>query len=234
MSEEAAFLRAIHADPDDDTPRLVFADWLQETGDRADAEWAELIRLQVRLARGAGAEREQLVARDRELELLVRARWPLRAESVSPAAAKLEWTNWSRGFPLMVSGSGRAIREARPAFAGRVPVREFTIRAARDTDLVAFASWPEMHLVRRLGVWTDLGMITEVGLMALAGCEHLCNLERLQMQWVEYSNRAVEAFVDSPHLQNLRDVKVIGRNFSSLSEEVRLRVRARFRQWDVY
>ncbi len=37
-AEEVAFWKAIDADPDDDTVRLIFADWLEERGDlRADA-----------------------------------------------------------------------------------------------------------------------------------------------------------------------------------------------------
>lgn len=40
------FLAAIKADMDDDTPRLVFADWLQENGDE---DRAEFIRLQCRI-----------------------------------------------------------------------------------------------------------------------------------------------------------------------------------------
>lgn len=35
--ERAAFLHAIRANPDDDTPRLVFADWLQEQGEERHA-----------------------------------------------------------------------------------------------------------------------------------------------------------------------------------------------------
>jgi uncharacterized protein (TIGR02996 family) len=35
MTEEAAFVAAILAAPRDDTPRLVFADWLDERGDPA-------------------------------------------------------------------------------------------------------------------------------------------------------------------------------------------------------
>src|SRR5579884_708793 len=31
--EEEAFLQAITANPDDETPRLVYADWLEERGD---------------------------------------------------------------------------------------------------------------------------------------------------------------------------------------------------------
>jgi uncharacterized protein (TIGR02996 family) len=48
MSDHDALLRAICADPDDDTPRLVAADWLEEHG---DADRAAFIRVQVELAR---------------------------------------------------------------------------------------------------------------------------------------------------------------------------------------
>ena len=44
MSDRDAFLRAIAADPADDTVRLAFADWLDEQG---EADRAEFIRLQI-------------------------------------------------------------------------------------------------------------------------------------------------------------------------------------------
>lgn len=44
----AAFLRAILDRPDDDAPRLVYADWLD---DRGDADRAELIRVQCEIAK---------------------------------------------------------------------------------------------------------------------------------------------------------------------------------------
>jgi uncharacterized protein (TIGR02996 family) len=43
MTEREALLRAVCENPDDDTPRLVFADWLDENG---EPERAEFIRLQ--------------------------------------------------------------------------------------------------------------------------------------------------------------------------------------------
>lgn len=46
--DRAAFLRTIVADPEDDTVRLAFADWLDENDDPARAEF---IRVQVELAR---------------------------------------------------------------------------------------------------------------------------------------------------------------------------------------
>jgi uncharacterized protein (TIGR02996 family) len=45
--QEAALLAAVRADPADDLPRLVYADWLEERG---EVERAELIRVQVELS----------------------------------------------------------------------------------------------------------------------------------------------------------------------------------------
>jgi uncharacterized protein (TIGR02996 family) len=46
MTDDAALLRAVVAAADDDAPRLVFADWLDETG---ESEQAEFIRLDIRM-----------------------------------------------------------------------------------------------------------------------------------------------------------------------------------------
>jgi uncharacterized protein (TIGR02996 family) len=48
--EVLAFLQAIKEQPEDDTPRLVLADWLEENGGTDDQARAELIRTQVELA----------------------------------------------------------------------------------------------------------------------------------------------------------------------------------------
>ena len=47
-TDERTFLNAICAQPDDDTARLVFADWLAENG---DPDRGEFIRCEVELAR---------------------------------------------------------------------------------------------------------------------------------------------------------------------------------------
>src|SRR4051794_13840407 len=72
MSNEDAFVHSILDNPDDDTSRLVFADWLEEHGRAAHAE---LIRVQCELARlpkrgrepKAKARRGKLAAREMEL-----------------------------------------------------------------------------------------------------------------------------------------------------------------------
>src|SRR5262245_66618195 len=48
MNQARAFLEAIQEEPEDDTPRLVFADWLEANG---ESDRAAFIRAQLRLAR---------------------------------------------------------------------------------------------------------------------------------------------------------------------------------------
>ena len=77
--EYSALLRAICADPDDDTPRLVVADWLEEHG---DADRAAFIRIQVELARLEAAGLGKSLETD---ELRKKERWFLGPFSVLPS-----------------------------------------------------------------------------------------------------------------------------------------------------
>jgi uncharacterized protein (TIGR02996 family) len=45
--EHDAFLQMAHETPEDDTPRLIYADWLEERGDATWAAYAEFIRNQI-------------------------------------------------------------------------------------------------------------------------------------------------------------------------------------------
>jgi uncharacterized protein (TIGR02996 family) len=67
MNDESALLRSIQADPDDELARLVLADWLDDNGDSARAEF---IRVQIELARVAPNSAPWQSLRERELRLL--------------------------------------------------------------------------------------------------------------------------------------------------------------------
>ena len=61
MSDESALLTAIIEHPDEDTPRLVYADWLDEHAtSAAQRARAEYIRLEIEQARLARATRRRL------------------------------------------------------------------------------------------------------------------------------------------------------------------------------
>lgn len=61
--DHSAFLRHIIAEPEDDLPRLIFADWLDEHGEAARAEF---IRVQCELARPMDQGRVPLLQRHRD------------------------------------------------------------------------------------------------------------------------------------------------------------------------
>ena len=71
MNDGDALLAAILANPDDDTPRLVYADWLQEQGDE---ERAEFIRVQIELEQCKPNSARHLELRRSAAKLLIRNR----------------------------------------------------------------------------------------------------------------------------------------------------------------
>src|SRR3954454_17897246 len=89
----AGFLAAICRSPDDDAPRLVLADWLEEHG---DPERAEFIRIQCLLARLLSpAERPQrgpLLRREAHLVTQHGGGWP------GPLWSWSLLTEWHRGL----------------------------------------------------------------------------------------------------------------------------------------
>jgi len=76
-SDEQAFMTAILAEPDEDTPRLVFADWLDERGTEDDKARAALIRAQCQaeiLPKGS-KERRKLEKQAKEILKEHEDRW---------------------------------------------------------------------------------------------------------------------------------------------------------------
>ena len=102
--EQRALWAAIRAHPDEDTPRLVYADWLQEHGDGIRAEF---IRLQCAIARQPTDRKTQrkvlraLDHRERVLYMAHRVQWaaPLFRALVGPRpSARPE--SWVRGVGI--------------------------------------------------------------------------------------------------------------------------------------
>src|SRR5690349_8929287 len=68
MSPDHPLLRAVIAEPDDDTLRLALADWFDENDESARADF---IRVQVELARGVNEIERRIELEMRQAELLV-------------------------------------------------------------------------------------------------------------------------------------------------------------------
>jgi uncharacterized protein (TIGR02996 family) len=141
MTNERALLAAIIANPDDDTVRLVYADFLEENG---EAERAEFIRLQVELARGVKkpAQRKALERRERGLLAKNKSRW------VAPLAKALgsgRWLGWNfrRGFVERFEIPGKTAVSRGGKVAALTPVRELTVTPATTAQVVSLCkqSW---------------------------------------------------------------------------------------------
>src|SRR5947208_16752710 len=103
LTQDQAFLAAIVDDPDDDSLRLIYADWLEEQGDPR----GEFIRVQCELARLAEDDRRRWELADRERALLAEheQRW------VGPVRDLVSRWRFRRGFIEEVTLSAAALLE---------------------------------------------------------------------------------------------------------------------------
>jgi uncharacterized protein (TIGR02996 family) len=133
-----ALVEAIVEAPDDDGPRLVYADWLEENG---EPERAEFIRVQCELARlpEEDARREALDASSKALEKAHGMTWiqPLKKTLDRPRSRQLNRWTFRRGFLDKLSltlerpGFGRDAGEALSCH----PVREVSFHCQPPLDL---------------------------------------------------------------------------------------------------
>lgn len=223
MSDEAAFLRAICDQPDEDTPRLAFADWLTEQGGAVNVAWAAGIRAQVWLARGATDEALAFQACVFDAPY-GRARLSERLELPEGVLDR-----WERGFPVGVSAPFDQLRDVWPGLASRVPIREFSASPMTADDVAEFVTWPGLTALRKLacgGTWSG----PQVDLISpLAHCAGLRGLKVLDVHNTRADDGALTAVLDSPHLAGLQGFHISQEGSGhSLSDAVRDRMYARF------
>ncbi|MCI0461410.1 MAG: TIGR02996 domain-containing protein [Gemmataceae bacterium] len=136
MTDGETLLQAVETAPDDDAPRLVYADWLEEHGDPARAEF---IRIECALEGMPLDAPERPAMEDRRDDLLAEheERW-----LGPPPASLLEWT-WRRGFVDSLTLLDEVSLEPCAALLDRHLVREATFRCDGRTALTL--TWSARH-----------------------------------------------------------------------------------------
>jgi uncharacterized protein (TIGR02996 family) len=178
VTEEEAFFAAIAANPDDDTPRLVYADWLEEHG---DLERAEFIRLDIAHMHNASvrtnlsaAEYARQLARRAELLSRNREKWmETFREFIAPVWYDEDFTRgffnfWNVSIPAetFVENGDRLLRAT--------PVNELRLSAPGSVG------------------------------RKLAECPHLARISNLFLKGDPPLSRAdLHALLESPHAANL-------------------------------
>jgi uncharacterized protein (TIGR02996 family) len=231
QTDAEPFLQRIRAFPDDDVPRLIYADWLDEQAaelaprdrDAARAR-AEFIRVQIALARLPDDDRRRpnLLVVERELLEAYREEWAgaFRGLATGP--------EFRRGFVEEVKVAARQyLRRAHELFAAG-PIRHvhlidvggtlssvfqspYLSRLAALTVFAAHAGEPLARIVARSPHLASLQALhlgrNRLGDDAadhLAGSPLLANLAELDLSENELSETGARALAASPHLGNLR------------------------------
>jgi uncharacterized protein (TIGR02996 family) len=195
MSLSEAFMRSIIEAPDDDTPRLAYADWLEENGEPARAEF---IRVQCRLAAIDEDEPERRELQRREYELLA----DHGGEWAGPAIGRVQRWQFRRGFIEQVTMEvGHFLKEAR-WLLDFAPIHELEVYFPRLEDIQALVGSRYIRRIRRLNL--DHARLEDAGLVVLARAANLAGLTELSLRFNRFSSASLAELAGSPHLQQLR------------------------------
>lgn len=245
MSDHDALLNAIAEQPEEDTPRLMYADWLEENG---DPERADFVRIQVRLAQPGltGEEKAALVRRHRPYLTGFERRW----KEELPRIDGVEWGDFNRGLIEEVRAPSEQPVVAHAAEIFAVPGLH-VLRLWRLAGGADLAAVPELIRLRRLRV---IMPGNRPALRALLASPHLRRLTVLDLYNVGVDDALATniadgrfpaladlglamnpigdagalALANSPHLPNLRSLNLKSNGISGLSAAARNALRKRF------
>jgi len=190
--QEAAFVERVAADPEEDGPRLVFADWLDERGDPR----GEFIRVQVALARLPADDPRADALRDREAALLARyhAAWS------EPLRGVAGWTEFRRGLVETVNVEARLFLRRSADLFRLAPVRHVRFLDV-GTSLDRLLQSP--HLARLNAITIYAQHIDERLTRSLVESPHLGGLQSLNIGRNRVGDRGAERLAWSPRFANL-------------------------------
>ena len=217
MTDERALIAAIAADPDDDTVRLAYADFLEENGGDANAARAEFIRAQIRLARLGGAEVEAEQLRIR-LEQLLRQWEPVWQREMPAGFQNLP--DYRRGFAYRAVANASAIPAAvDDSRTLLIEELELTVDVPRWRlrEVVAHPLFPRLIAWR---VKSDLP-IGFTGARLLAEGEYP-RLERLSLARLEIGNIGLKALCESWGFPRLRELALGENRITDVGAEILL------------
>jgi uncharacterized protein (TIGR02996 family) len=210
-SQQDALYRAICAHPDEDTPRLAFADLIEEEGDYppdaipgAAALRAEFIRTQIALARVT--EYDPLHISTRQLNPDMFTGWSM-AHTLPKLPVGCGWNKFEfrRGFPWKADllsleafvGAGASLFDA-------APIQALHLEARKRPDLSALADCQHFNRIQRLEL--SLGQLGADPLKRLGNSPNAANLTDCAFLHDGISAEGLEAFVRSevfPRLTSL-------------------------------
>jgi uncharacterized protein (TIGR02996 family) len=230
MGDESALLKAIIAHPDEDTPRLAYADWLDEN--RPDevpspaagpSSRAEYIRTQCRLATGAfdSPDYPELLEREQDLSDWLATHDPGPEPRLAPLYhhdlfASDEWGNFRRGFheTLWFDAFGDSpeetleeLTDALDVAFRQTPARTLSLEDAMAEEVVLLAGHPAFAQLRGLQLDGLIEGDENEAVAAVAGSPHAAGLRRLSID-MPVGPEGFRALAGSRHLRNLESLVI--------------------------
>jgi uncharacterized protein (TIGR02996 family) len=218
-SDGDALFRAICEQPWEDTPRLVYADWLDENG---QPERAEFIRLQIELAaippnkRWNTPQQERTNALqlewdpvERQVAMKVAKRSEKSWSADLPTGKGVEWEPWYwRGFRHAVTFSSmKAVGTHADAVVMAGPVDRVTVKRLQPLTVAPLLALP---WVARLNTLHLSGNVGAVGAEAIARSTALGRLECLDLSNAQMTDAALKILAGATNLPNLRRLELEG------------------------
>jgi uncharacterized protein (TIGR02996 family) len=187
FTDERPFLDAVFDRYDDDRPRLVYADFLDDTD---QPERAELVRVQLALARLGDDDTRRPALADRQAELLTqnRAAWTAHLAGLAVGV------DFRRGVPDAATVEAEAFLARGAELFDRLRVRRLRLLDAGRL-MPKLAASPLLARVRELDLCSaDLG---NAGVKLLAKSPHLKALEALDLGFNALDDVGVDALARS-------------------------------------
>lgn len=193
FTDEQPYLDAVFDRYADDRPRLVYADFLDDAG---APERAELVRVQLALARLGDDDPRRPPLADRQAELLGRN----RAAWTAHLAGLVETVDFRRGIPDSASVDASTFLARGDELFRRLRVRRLSLRDAAPVVEKVAAS-PLLAQVRELDLCNcGLG---RAGLASLAQSPFLRHLDALDLGFNGLDDAGVEVLARSSNFPNL-------------------------------
>ncbi len=202
MATATEFLALIRQNPDEDAPRLLYADWLAGLPDPSAHARAELIRLQCALQR-ATTGRQDSAARQRVRELSGRFGDLWRNDL--PVHADLSWHDWERGLieGATISRWELIALEAERFFEATC-LRRIRFQDHRPAALREFLACQCVKQVQHLEL--AIGHLDLASASALAGTERLTDLRCLDLHGVRLSQPIFRVLASAGSLAGLKSL----------------------------
>jgi uncharacterized protein (TIGR02996 family) len=200
---DRAFIATIIESPDDDAPRLIYADWLDEQG---EADRAEFIRLQIREARMAVHDPElpAIRARANELRQAHHIEWASRL----PQHEGVHWEMFRRGFFVAVKFEhpDSFFAHVNSVFAAG-PIQELRLHQFGHFHAPRLAGTEQLRSVRTLDL-NDGNKLANVGTEALMGSRYLKNLSALKLGVNGLGSAGVRSIAMASYARSLKYLRL--------------------------